>query len=95
MGIREPTAVRKDSCSPIPIFPHSPIRLGYPSAALYGDDGFHPSYLGALAAAETIYAMLFDVPAARIPDLDDAVPPGTRAILREAVAASMAQWGRH
>jgi hypothetical protein len=65
-----------------------------PDLALYGKDGFHPSYLGALAAAQTIYAILFDVPAAKIPTLDDGVPLGVMAILKEAVAASVAEWGR-
>lgn len=64
-----------------------------PNLALYSRDDFHPSYLGALAAAETIYAMLFDVGAARIPELNDGVPPGVRTILRDAVSASVAQWG--
>lgn len=64
------------------------------SLALYGKDGFHPSYLGALAAAQTIFVVLFEVPAAKIPALDDGVPPGVMAILRTAVGASVAQWGR-
>jgi len=66
-----------------------------PNIELYGPDGFHPAYLGALAAAETIYVMLFNVPADGIPSLDDGVPPGIRTIIKEAVAASVAQWGRH
>jgi hypothetical protein len=66
-----------------------------PAIELYGKDGFHPNYLGALAAAETIYVMLFDVPAARIPALDDNVPVRIRTVLKESVAASVAQWGRH
>ncbi|HEV8125809.1 MAG TPA: hypothetical protein VGP80_16305 [Gemmatimonadales bacterium] len=66
-----------------------------PTIELYGQDGFHPAYLGALAAAETIYVMLFDVPAARIPRLDDDLPPGIRTLLKDAVAASVARWGRH
>lgn len=65
-----------------------------PTIELYGPDGFHPSYLGALAAAETIYVMLFDVPAGGIPPLHDGVPQGIRTLLKESVAASVAQWGR-
>jgi hypothetical protein len=65
-----------------------------PSLELYSKDGFHQSYLGALAAAETIYITLFDVAASEIPALDDGVPPATRAILKSAVATSVAEWGR-
>lgn len=65
-----------------------------PSQALYGKDGFHPSYLGALAAAETIYAVLFDVRADRIPQLDDGIAPGVRDIVTRGVASSVAAWGR-
>lgn len=64
------------------------------SLELYGKDGFHPSYLGALAAAETIYAVLFDVRADRIPRLDDGLAPGVRAIVTRGVASSVAAWGR-
>ncbi|HSJ10084.1 MAG TPA: hypothetical protein VK928_09220 [Longimicrobiales bacterium] len=60
--------------------------------ALYGDDGFHPSYLGALAAAYTIYAGLFDVAPATLPALDDNVPAARIALLRDAVAASLQKW---
>jgi hypothetical protein len=42
---------------------------------LYGGDGFHQSYLGALAAAQTIYAVLFQVPADSVPSLGDTVSP--------------------
>jgi hypothetical protein len=61
---------------------------------LYGKDGFHPSYLGALAAAETIYAVLFDVEADRIPRLEDGLAPGVRDIVTRGVARSVATWGR-
>ena len=59
------------------------------SLRLYGDDGFHPSYLGALAAAQTIYAVLFGVPADSVPALDDGLSPETRWILRGALAESL------
>lgn len=56
---------------------------------LYGSDGFHQSYLGALAAAQTIYAVLFQVPADSVPSLDDTVSPEIREILRAALAESL------
>ena len=62
-----------------------------PGLKLYGKDGFHPSYL---AAAQTSYAVLFDVDAGRIPALDDGVPLATLAVLRDAVSASVEAWGR-
>ena len=55
----------------------------------YGDDGFHQSYLGALAAAETLYAVLFDVPADSVPDLADTVSPEIREIVRAGLAESL------
>jgi hypothetical protein len=58
---------------------------------LYGD-GLHASYLGALAAAQTIYAALFDVDPADIPALDDGVPAARVDLLRSAVGASLEQW---
>jgi hypothetical protein len=61
-----------------------------PELALYGSDGFHPSYLGALAAAQTIYARLYGLPAESVPALDDGLGPDTRATLRAALAASLA-----
>lgn len=60
---------------------------------LYGGDGFHPSYLGALAAAQTIYAVLFDLPADSVPALDDGVSPETLATLRAALAESLSAVG--
>ncbi len=59
---------------------------------LYGGDGFHPGYLGALAAAHTIYAGLFDVDPSGLPGLDDAVDEGTLELLRSAVSASLDRW---
>lgn len=56
---------------------------------LYSADGFHQSYLGALAAAMTLYAVLFDVPADSVPDLDDGVAPATRQLLRSALTESL------
>ena len=58
---------------------------------LYGADNFHQSYLGALAAAQTIYAVLFDVPAASVPALDDGVDAETLATLRAALETSLAR----
>lgn len=59
---------------------------------LYGSDGFHPRYLGALAAAYTIYAGLFDIDPAGLPGLDDGVDEETLQLLRSAVAASLERW---
>lgn len=59
---------------------------------LYAGDGLHASYLGALAAAQTIYAGLFDVDASSINALNDNVSPARMSVLREAVAASIEQW---
>lgn len=61
---------------------------------LYAADGLHSGYLGALAAAHTIYAGLFDVDPATLPALDDNVPAATLDLLRTAVATSLAQWPR-
>lgn len=61
-----------------------------PDLPFWGSDGFHPSYLGTLAAAMATYAVLFDADPATIPDLDgDGVPPELVALLRTAVAAAM------
>lgn len=59
-----------------------------PGLELYGLDGFHQNPTGALAAAMTIYAVLFDVPADSIPSLDLGLADGTLATLRAAVAES-------
>jgi hypothetical protein len=59
---------------------------------LYAGDGLHASYIGALAAAQTIYASLFDVDAASINALNDNVSPARMSVLRAAVAASIEQW---
>lgn len=56
----------------------------------YGLDRFHPSYLGTLAAAQTIVAVLFDLDPDEIPTLDDSVPAETQATLRQALKASLA-----
>lgn len=63
-----------------------------PSLDLYAADGFHASYLGALAAAQTIYTVLFDADPAALPRLSDAVSEGELEILRGAVAAAIAAW---
>jgi hypothetical protein len=59
---------------------------------LYSSDGLHASYLGALAAAQTIYAGLLDVDAATLAALDDNVTADRLNVLRVAVAASIQQW---
>lgn len=56
------------------------------SLGLYGPDAFHPSYLGTLAAAHTVVAVLLDVPPSLMPALDDGVATGHVEILRRAVA---------
>lgn len=60
-----------------------------PELSFYGPDGFHPSYLGSLAAAFTIYAVLFEADPATIPGLDDGVPDHVLATLRAATAAAV------
>jgi hypothetical protein len=59
---------------------------------LYSSDGLHASYLGALAAAQTISAGLLDVDAATLAALDDNVTADRLSLLRAAVAASIQQW---
>lgn len=56
---------------------------------LYGPDGFHPSYLGALVAAHSIYAVLLDVDPMETPALDDQVTAGTLQDIRSAVRAAV------
>jgi hypothetical protein len=63
-----------------------------PDLPLYSSDGLHASYLGALAAAQTIYAGLLDVDAATLPALDDNVTAARLNVLRAAVAASIQHW---
>jgi hypothetical protein len=63
-----------------------------PQLQLYAKDGLHASYIGALAAAQTIFAGLFDVDPATIPALDDDVSAARVDLLRAAVAASLEQW---
>lgn len=60
-----------------------------PDLQFWGSDGFHPSYLGTLAAAMATYAVLFDADPATIPDLDDGASPELVALLRTAVAAAV------
>ena len=64
-----------------------------PSLELYMVDGSHQTYLDAIAAAETIYASLYGVPADSVPVLDDGISPETRAVLRTALARSLAKAG--
>jgi hypothetical protein len=63
-----------------------------PDLPLYSSDGLHASYLGALAAAQTIFAGLLDVDAATLAPLDDNVTAARLNVLRAAVAASIQQW---
>lgn len=63
-----------------------------PQLQLYAADGLHASYLGALAAAHTIFAGLLEIDPADIPSLDDGVPAARLDLLRTAVAASLEQW---
>ncbi|MCG6989810.1 MAG: hypothetical protein LJF06_16745 [Gemmatimonadetes bacterium] len=72
-------------------------------AALYGPDGFHPSTLGSLVAALTIYRMLFDEPVTDLPARLAPTTPGlpiivmdsTRAVMvYQAVETAVGKWGR-
>ncbi len=60
-----------------------------PDLELYGTDGFHQGPIGALAAAQTIYAVLFDRSADSIPSPGLGLPDGTGATLRAALAESL------
>lgn len=60
-----------------------------PDIELYGPDGFHQGPIGAVAAAQTLYAVLFDRPADSIPALDLNLPDGTMGTLRAALAESL------
>jgi len=64
-----------------------------PEMGFYGPDGLHQSYLGALAAAQTIYASLYGLPADSVPALDDDVDAATLATLRQALARSLDRTG--
>jgi hypothetical protein len=59
---------------------------------LYAADGLHASYLGALAAAQTIFAGLFDIDPATLASLADGVTEAQLEVLRSAVAAGLEQW---
>ena len=61
-----------------------------PTLQFYGADGFHPSYLGTLAAAHAMYAVLFEVDPASIPGLSDGVPASVLQTLRAALTESLA-----
>lgn len=73
------------------------------SAALYGSDGYHPSELGSIVAALTIFRMLFDEPVTALPsrlvpvtkylpviELDSA----QATVIYQAVESAVSQWGR-
>jgi hypothetical protein len=59
-----------------------------PTLDFYGPDRFHPSYLGTLAAAHTVLAVLYDLDPADIPPLDDGLADSVRITLRDALRAS-------
>lgn len=59
-----------------------------PELPLYGPDDFHPSYLGTLATAYTVAAVLLGVPADSLPALGDGTTPDQVAVLRQAVATA-------
>lgn len=60
-----------------------------PALELYSPDNFHPSYLGTLAAAQTVVAVLLEVPPDSMPALDDGLSDAERTTLRRAVAATV------
>lgn len=74
-----------------------------PDLSLYGPDDFHPSLLGSLAAALTIYAVLFeddvsDLPSRLLPSSEHLSPieldPETAALLYQAVDETVASFSR-
>jgi hypothetical protein len=74
-----------------------------PAAPLYGFDGFHPSYLGSVVAALTIYRMLFDETVTGLPPALSPTTAGLPTVVLEpdeatraqqAVEAAVEQWGR-
>lgn len=61
-----------------------------PAAALYSSDGFHPSSLGTLVAALTIYAVLFERDVRTVPNsIASDVPAEQFAMILEAVHESV------
>lgn len=60
-----------------------------PTLELYSADGFHQSELGALAAAMTIYAVLYRLPADSVPELDGEVSAEVWTALRAGLAESL------
>jgi hypothetical protein len=62
------------------------------SLEFHAADGVHATYLGALAAAQTIYTVLFDADPAALPRLNDGVSEAVLEILSDAVAAGVAAW---
>lgn len=57
-----------------------------PDAALYSGDGFHPSHLGSLVAALTIYAVLFDADVRALPR---SLAPDMTAVQWEMILAAV------
>lgn len=69
-----------------------------PNAALYSSDGFHPSRLGSLVAALTVYATLFDADVRTLPNSIAAdVPAAQFSLILEAVheASIASRAGNH
>lgn len=74
-----------------------------PEAQLYGPDGFHPSHLGSVVAALTVYRMLFDEP---VTDLPSRMVPTSKNLpvidlgadqapkVFQAVESAVGKWGR-
>lgn len=72
-------------------------------ADLYGPDGFHPTQLGSVAAALTIFRMLFDEPVTGLPARLSPTTPGLPTIamdpdqaemVYQAVETAVQKWGR-
>lgn len=61
-----------------------------PAIELFGPDGFHQGELGALAVAQTIYAVLYDLPADSVPD-PSGLDPEVSAVLHAALVESLAK----
>ena len=59
------------------------------AAQLYAPDGLHQSYLGAMVAAHTIYAVLFDADPLLTPALNSNIPAETLDLVRVSVKASL------
>lgn len=74
-----------------------------PEAGLYGPDGLHPTQLGSVVAALTIYRMLFDEPVTELPARLEPTSAGLPVInfgedqaaqVYQAVESAVGKWGR-